>query len=66
MHDEEKPTLRDQFAMAALPAVVSNNIWMQVLKESANKSKTSISKEVTTIVWKIADAMLEARKKEDK
>jgi gamma-glutamylcysteine synthetase len=46
----EKPSLRDQFAMAALTGMLSNPVTQEI---TANTIKTA---------WYVADFMMEARK----
>jgi hypothetical protein len=52
----EPATLRDQFAMAALPGVISCN------PISSLPSESEIALAVASAAYTIADAMLEARK----
>ena len=55
---DDQPTLRDQFAMAALTGILMNSFMGQQAAESPAKA--------STWAYEYADAMLEARKQNDK
>lgn len=56
-------TLRDWFAGMALQGMIASDENMREATEKAIYSNTSPTKYIATMMYEIADAMLEARKK---
>jgi hypothetical protein len=58
---DEKPTLRDQFALAALPAFLQSPGTQKLFEEAAKKHGTSVHYQVAKLSYLMADSMVEAR-----
>jgi hypothetical protein len=58
--DEGQPTLRDQFAMAALPALIADQF--DYVRRVGNKDRP-VGQLAARFAYEIADFMMEARKK---
>lgn len=58
----ERPTLRDQFAMAALKGLLSNSLLAESLSQHSD-NPDSTARYVAKSAGRFADAMMEERKK---